>query len=179
LDTRQTLRFEDFHSPLTGAYLKTLQIFHFAMALGVLVFLFAVLFYFVFEGGGTPRAGNDDLVLLLTIAHVVYGFLAYPVAWFLHARLLRRAFTEGRSGGSAMAVLGGLRTASIIRLAFLEGIAFFGLVVLFIAIQGGVLQTTPIYWLNLYSTLIMLAYVLLFFPTRERVQVLIRSMIAG
>jgi hypothetical protein len=61
-----------------------------------------------------------------------------------------------------------LRTAIIVRLAIMEGAAFFGLVVCVIGATGGALAAEPKYWVNLASTCVLALFAITTFPAKER-----------
>jgi hypothetical protein len=170
---------EDFQQAITGGYLKSLQVFYFALGIGVLIFLFVALFVFI-QSSDVVLAAEEEFVGMLSIVHLVYAVLGYAAAAFLYGRMIARARPEmGRVYG-AEEMLNVLRLASVIRLTVVEGVAFFGLVLIFIAAQAGVLHQYPIYWLNLFSMVILFVFVFRDFPTRQRIEELcLRLFLAG
>lgn len=162
----------DIHLSLSGAYIKSLQVFHFAFAMGVLAFFFVVLFAYL-QNPAAPNAGDTSLMDLLTFAHLVYALVAYGGSVLVHRTIVSRALADGVRMYSAERALAGLRTASVVRLAIMEAVAFFGLVALFLSIQTGTLQANPFYWVNLFSTVVLFAFVGWSFPSRERLELLV------
>jgi hypothetical protein len=71
-------------------------------------------------------------------------------------------------------VLGLVRRVTIIRLALLEGAAFFGLAVVLIAKMTGVVAAAPVYWLNALSAVIFIGFVMFTLPTRDTINDLLR-----
>jgi hypothetical protein len=159
----------DIQQTITGGYLKSFQVFYFALGIGVLIFLFVALFIFI-QSSDVVLAGEEELVSMLSIVHVVYALLGYAAAAFLYGRMIARARPDmGRVYGPEE-ILNVLRLASVIRLTVVEGVAFFGLVLIFIAGQAGVLHQYPIYWLNLFSTVILFVFIFRDFPNRQRIE---------
>jgi hypothetical protein len=169
---------QDLHLAMTPAIVKSYQVFYFGNAMGVLVFLFVVLFLFIqsFSNPSTPiDPGPGRYVMMLTALHLAVAVVAYLAAIFVYRRILARAFSQERRGTSADVVLSNIRLAGIVRLAIVEWAAFFGLVVLVVSTQQWVLQHAPEYWLNLLSTAIFFGFVLLTFPTRARLEEMTRD----
>ena len=57
----------------------------------------------------------------------------------------------------------------ILRLALLEAAAFLGLIICLAAAMSGALRLYPIYWINTASTVVVVLYVVLAFPSRDRI----------
>jgi hypothetical protein len=159
----------DFRQAITGDYLKSLQIFYFSLGLGVLVFFFVTLFVYI-QTSSLMLMANEELVKMLTVVHVVYALLGYMVAAFLYERFIGRKQAENAGADDAELLLNAVRLASVVRLTVVEGVAFFGLVLLFIAAQAGVLHQNPVYWLNLFSSCILMTFVFWDFPSRQRLE---------
>jgi len=149
---------------LSAGFLKSLQIFYFAFGVGALLLLFFVLFQSV-SATDIPVVVEDEVARLLSIVHLVYGLLAYSLA----PVLFRRILSGGLSSGHVDRLLAALRNAYVLRLTLFEGVAYFGLVVILLSINDGVLALFPQYWINILSTLILLVFIPVTFPTRERV----------
>jgi hypothetical protein len=164
---------QEVFKAMTPAILKSYQVFFFANGLGVLLFFFVVLFLFLQSFPNPPLPAADDperYVMMLTALHAVVLVVAYPASVLVYRRILARAFSMEQRSVSAESVISSMRMAGIIRLAIMEWAAFFGLVVLVVATQQGVLQRAPLYWVNLVSTAVMLWFVLTAFPTRARLE---------
>ncbi len=159
----------DFQVAITGGYLKSLQIFYFSLGIGVLVFFFVTLFVYI-QSSSLMLTANEKLVSMLSVVHVVYALLGYMVAAFLYERVIRRKQAENGDVNDAELLLNAVRLASVVRLTVVEGVAFFGLVLLFITAQAGVLLQNPVYWLNLFSSCILTTFVFWDFPTRQRLE---------
>ncbi len=151
MGSQETLSVHSLQMHLSPAYVKSLQVFYFAMVIGVLIFFFVVLFFYIQSADQLLLAG-DNLILMLTVVHLAYAGIAYPVGMIVFNRVIARGSSASGMGQvQAGQILAAIRIASVVRLAIYEGIAFFGLVVLFIATQSGVLQHSPVYWLNLFG----------------------------
>ena len=168
-DFAGSITMPEFQQAITGGYLKSLQVFYFALGIGVLIFLFVALFVFI-QSSDVVLAAEKEMVGMLSIVHLVYAALGYAAAAFLYRRMIARVRPDmGRVYGVEQ-LLNVLRLASVIRLTVVEGVAFFGLVLLFIAGQAGVLHQYPIYWLNFFSTVILFVFIFRDFPTRQRIE---------
>jgi hypothetical protein len=157
--------------------LRPLQIIHFALAAGVFVFLVVTMFL-----PGSPvllRPGVDDVLTILSMVHVIAFISAFAIGLFMYESQLRRdrlqSMGQGLSEQAARdQVLGLLRRVTIVRLALLEGAAFFGLAVVLIAKMTGVANEAPVYWLNALSAVIFIGFVMFTFPTRDKINDLLR-----
>ena len=173
---------EDLYQAMSPAIVKSYQVFYFGNAMGVLIFFFVVLFLFLqsFSNPSTPTGPEPEhYVMMLTMLHLAVLVVAYLAATFVYRTMLARAFSLEQRSVSAEAVLSNMRLAGIVRLAVIEWAAFFGLVVLVVATQQWVLQHSPEYWVNLISTVVMLCFAFLTFPTRARLEELSRAGMSG
>ena len=159
---------EEFEQLLTDETLRSMAIMQAALGSGVVMFMFIVIaMYFTYESGN----GDTGMIWILTLVHFVLAvnmiFLSF---WIYKRRLTAEAVKKLSTTGTidAAACLSALRTAIIIRLALLEGAAFYGLVACIVAVMGGSMQENPIYWINLGSAFVMLFFVVWLFPSRER-----------
>jgi hypothetical protein len=157
--------------------LRPLQIIHFALAGGVFVFLVVTMFL-----PGSPvvlRPGGEDILTILSMVHVIGFFSAFAIGRFVYDSQLRhdrlQSMVQGLPEQAARdQVLGLLRRVTIVRLALLEGAAFFGLAVVLIAKMTGVVTEAPVYWLNALSSVIFIGFVMFTFPTRDKINDLLR-----
>ena len=166
-----------------AATVRGLQIISAAFAFGVVSFAGIVgLLSVITEQDPAEDAG---IIGLLSLVHLAMALSLWPLAFFLHARMLSAGASSAtpngpgpddaptrhaRSGNARGARLGAIRGATLIRLAMLEGAALFGLVICLLGTLEGVLRTEPKYWLNALSAVLFLAFVVATFPTRERVE---------
>ncbi|RMI15161.1 MAG: hypothetical protein D6681_04510 [Calditrichaeota bacterium] len=121
-----------------------------------------------------PTESAHQLIELLSIVHVALALILYPTAITLYNRAydprqLQQQLNEAGSVPEARAqtCLQIMRTAHILRLAPVEGVAMFGLVVCLLGVQSDVLAAFPRYWLNLFSSVILLAMVAANLPGKE------------
>lgn len=114
------------------------------------------------ERTATPE--GLQLVVLLSVVHAVMGLTSWTAGVFLFER------TRARGGDMAS-----LRAATILRLALFEGVALVGAVACLNAVFLGVASAQPLVWLNAASTFVLLGLVITTFPTRERVERLLRD----
>ncbi|MBM4169656.1 MAG: hypothetical protein FJ215_10970 [Ignavibacteria bacterium] len=169
------LPLEAFKAGLTSQHVMTQKIIHGALAAGPLVFLAVVLLIY---SGSEPRLSTPDdaeLLEILSLFHLLF-FITTLVAGPLLARKrlgARLAETETpaeqpQTNSDVEAVVARIRESLIVRVALFEGAAFFGLAIIMIAAVSGALHALDWVWINGLSTLVMVAYVVATFPTRDR-----------
>lgn len=142
---------------------------------GPLLYGACLLAFYLTSGphSATPGAGALHTMETLSMTHVGFTIVAYLLAPFLFNRTLNATRLDpGQEADSpralALQAVLLLRTAMIVRLAILEGAAFFGLSVCVIGVTGGVMESDPLYWLNLGSSVLLIAFGVITFPSRER-----------
>ena len=173
----------DFEAALTPAELRISQIIQVAQGVCVvLLFSVVVMLYMLAELPEPTTVEDVNLINLMSMLHAIVAVAMFGVstlvdrAQFEAARLTNRLKAEFRNtkgervDDPAMKCLYIIRSATIIRLAFYDGVALFGLVVCLLAAGNGVLQTYPIYWLNVLSSVLIVAYVIKTFPTTDRLK---------
>lgn len=187
---RPPVSLPEFQQAVQGGTVRALQLIYAAIAGGVLLFACVVAWLAVAESSGEGAApGQVELIQWMSLGHLVLAAAGFSLVGGVYDRMLivarlektpatPVAATQGKAVEQAARVepyLAVLRTAEIVRLAMLEAVALFGLVVLLLAALQGVLQAEPVYWLNLLSTLFLLLFVALNFPTAERLEKVFRE----
>lgn len=177
---------KDFEAALTPAEVRVFQIIQGALGLGIALFLSVSVLLALLDTGAPPEEAVQGLPLvrLLSLVHIAVAVALFVTAnlvsdlQFRSERLAETRRQELRHArgevlhNPAKQCLAILRTALIVRLAMYEGIAMFGLVVCVLAAVNGVLQAYPVYWLNALTSVAFIGYVVLTFPTAERLKVL-------
>ena len=116
-----------------------------------------------------------DLLDLLSLIHVGVALVMLPLALLVMPRLLLGQAARGTSRLGAVArLVGSLQAVCIVRLALAESAALFGILIVMLAVLQGALAERPIYWANTASCLVLLAVSVATFPTRDRLQDLVR-----
>ena len=123
---------------------------------------------------------------ILTMVHFLFALIFIPLSgkvfesffsenWWskIFSRQLKPQLAKITDTGQKLMVI--LRTAYILRLAMLEFVAFFGIMVCFLGVISGTLSDYPIYWINLFSAIFFLGFIWINFPRREKVLDIIRS----
>lgn len=102
------------------------------------------------DGDSEPRAGDAELIQLLSLVHIplLIGNLAGAV--ILPGRLASRARENGHDDNPLL--------PSLFRWALLEGASLFGIVIVLLAGLHGILPAQPLYYANLISLVIFLAF---------------------
>jgi hypothetical protein len=159
---------------LTPEYLRITRMVSLALMGGPLVCGVGLWAFFFTSGAhpAAPGAGALHTMETLSMTHVGFTIVAYLLAPFLFNRVLNATRLDpGQDAATprelATQALLLLRTAIIVRLAVLEGAAIFGLSVCVIGVTGGVMESEPLYWLNLGSGVLLIAFGVITFPSRE------------
>ena len=162
-----------FEKAFTPAALRAMAILQSALIAGPLIYVVPMMI--VLQNTGVEKPAEPDFSVLnaLSMIHVAALFTAL----FLGNFLFYRMFSPSRLAGMeelgeeklALVAAGHLRSAVIVRLALLEGVAFLGIAVCVVGITRGILDAEPLYYLNLGSLLVLLIYGLMTFPTKERI----------
>lgn len=173
MDLRGKLSRTAFEAALTPAHVMTSQIIQGAMISGVMAFALAVAFMYTRSAMLEPGETDLDTVRTLTVVHFIFLVANVGSSLFFTQRLfspegMRDALAADDAQSAAKRCVLQQRTALIVRLAVLEGSAFFGLAVCMIGAMNGVLRVTPAYWVNLLSPFLLISYGIATFPSRER-----------
>lgn len=160
---------EDFQEALTPKNVLSMQIIHGALGLGVFTF-FVVVVVMQFLHSAEEGVSEDVTILnIMSLAHLVMAMVCFIASKIVHDLMInaskRASFSH--TGERCFATL---RMASIVRLALMEGAAFFGLVICLLAAMEGQLENFPVYWLNALSCFAMIAFILANFPTKARLE---------
>jgi hypothetical protein len=155
-------------------HLRITTIIQLALMAGPVVFSCMVLLMLVQQQELQGTGAEGDYLWMLTIAH-----LAFTVVSFLAGQLLTQwRLAQFRSSAdvnndTAVTLAGKClsqhRQVTMMRLALVEGAAFFGLCVCMIAVFRGALPAEPKYWINLASTALLVIYGALTLPSKERI----------
>ena len=160
----------EFRQALTPGTVRSLRIIQGAIGAGVLVFALVVL-------GMHARVSSDVppppqvvvfLVQILTVVHFVMAAAIYPLGHLVFTRMVSRERIAKSGATDPAKVLSLMRAGIIMRLAMYEGVAFVGLVVCMVGVLEGVLRAHPVYWVNAFSTVVLLLFVMRTFPSEER-----------
>ena len=162
-----------------------LQIIHLGLGLGVLIFLALTVFMNSLDLQEQQMA-DTGFLNILTLLHFLFAIIFIPLSgkvfesffsenWWskIFSRQLKPQLAKTSDTGQKVMII--LRTAYILRLAMLEFVAFFGIMVCFLGVISGTLSDYPIYWINLFSAIFFLGFIWINFPRREKVLEIIRS----
>jgi hypothetical protein len=184
----------EFQSALTTQNMRVFQIIQGAIALGVIMFMGVV--FFLYSSQTAPAGGRElkdayDLIKVLTLAHIMLAAGVYTIARVVFNLLLGPSALQGglikeikdaqgrivtNNGEKILAMI---RSALIVRLAMFEAPALFGLVICMIGITNGTIYETPSIWLNGITACILIGFVILTFPNKERLEEIFNSRITG
>ena len=178
---RTDLDMAAFRGLLVPKRMLVMQLLQGASGLGCLIFG-AIVLGLSCRGGSEVGTGDDSVnsavMDILTFIHIGYAIVSYSGAYVCYRyvvnykRLSEQIYFGNLPGDASLEekslVL--IKTGIIVRIVSLEGVAFFGLVTCLLGATGGVLNEYPKYWVNLFSFVVMMAFVLMTFPTKRRVE---------
>lgn len=172
----------DFQQLLTRKNLLPIQIIQLGITAGCTVFLVVVLVLTGKQTAGPAGpfgpAENTPPIDILSFIHLGLALMAYAAAIGMYRflvnpkRLAGSMYLANQPDHAAIAekCFSLIRTGTILRFAFLEGVAFFGLILCLLAGQNGLLEAHPEYWLNVFSYFVLLLVTLATFATRDRLE---------
>ncbi|MCB0284404.1 MAG: hypothetical protein H6627_00415 [Calditrichae bacterium] len=168
----------DLQQAITNNQVLILQIISIAMFAGPGVFFLLI---YIINSNKQPLIGESSIsettqILIyaaIALSFVMYGvFLVFPKI-FLSASALKSRLNilpeELPNSVKADLLIGIDRTLMIIRFAMLEGIALFASVVLFVEVSNSPMQISGDLWYLATPSLILLAYILYNFPSKENI----------
>jgi hypothetical protein len=160
----------EFRQALTPGTVRSLRIIQGAIGAGVLVFALVVLGMHARVSADVPPPPQVLVFLMqiLTLVHFVMAATMYPLARFIFTRMVSRERLAKSGGMGPAGILSLMRMGIIMRLTMYEGVAFVGLVVCMVGVLEGVLRAYPVYWVNAFSTAVLLLFVMRTFPSEER-----------
>jgi hypothetical protein len=172
----------EFKKVLTPTNIRVLRTIYFGLAAGAFAFgLVILIVYFQLPNKEYDEAMTPTLNIL-TILNVVFVITSIFLGKYLYDRQFNTIAPEIQKSSSfanntvtnnfsiAEKCLATIRTASIIRLAQLEGSAFLGLVVTMLAVQRGAGNFQPMYFLNALSVLPLFIFIIATFPNADRLE---------
>lgn len=175
----------DLENTISKKETLSLQIIHLALGFGMLIFLALTLFMNSLELP-EQQIADTGFLNILTLVHFLFALVFIPLSgkvfesffsenWWskIFSRQLKPQLAKINNTGQKVMLI--LRSAYILRLAMLEFVAFFGIMVCFLGVMSGILVEYPIYWINLFSAAYFLGFIWINFPTREKVLEIIRS----
>ena len=173
----------DFKKVLTPENIRVLRIIFLALAAGVFTFGLVILIIYFQQTHSDYNEVMTPTLNLLSVMNLIFALTSIVLGKFMYDRQFQTATIEiqkssGVSNSKVVAnnlstaekCLATIRTASIIRLAMLEGSALLGLVVTLLAVQSGAGNQAPMYFLNALTTLPLFITIVIIFPTADRLE---------
>jgi Na+/H+ antiporter NhaD/arsenite permease-like protein len=168
-----TLTRMSFEEALTPVAMRVTRLIQLGLMAGVLLYAFAVVAVYMQDPTALAGVEEVETVQMMTIPHLAFLLVAFVGGQFLSRRMfspetLSKSPLQDDPRAWAEQCVMVQRSAIIVRLATLEGAAFFGLAVCMVSATNGTLRTFPLYWINLISAGVLLLYGTSTFPTKER-----------
>lgn len=167
---------------LTEDVIRTIRMIFFAMAASIIVFTAVVIWYAATVNQRDSSVEQADRMDMLTFAVIVVFLLLTTIGNTLASttlslpRMMARISQQGEIGLVALApmspaqqLIAAVRIRFIIRLAFYEGAALFGLVVAFVMAVQGRLALDGASVVNFLPAASALLFVFRNLPNRERI----------
>ncbi len=173
----------EFRAALTPTTIRTGMIIQTALASGAVLFFGAIMLVAFSTDHVFPTEESLQVLVPLTAISVVFLATAFVLGSMLYnSRFsesnLQNAVTmdvigpDGQPHNATLAerAVNVIRTAMLIRTALLEGASFFGLAGMMIAATKGTLFAVPWVWVNVVPLVVLIIFVVLTFPTPERLE---------
>lgn len=174
MNTTQQLSEHEFASRLTPETVRTFQIIQTALMAGATMFLLVIVMLHVQQGPG--EAMGTETADMLSIIHTVFALSTFGASRIIFEKMFDQQMIINAPDPYTTS-LNIIRSALLVRLALMEGAAFFGLAVCIIAVTGGITQTEPVYFLNAASYALFILIGLQTFPTKESLTSIFRTQI--
>ncbi|OHD65472.1 MAG: hypothetical protein A2176_13125 [Spirochaetes bacterium RBG_13_51_14] len=167
----------EIQNALNPEIVRSFQIIYIGIMAGATFFLCVILFMYLTGSPGEEISMHSlETVNLLTLMHLISFAAGMVVSKYLYNRSLSEPAVESAINdmkADAVSNIAGhyisiIRTAKIIRLALIEGPAFFGLVTCFLAVNNKIIYQYGYYWINIFSYIVFIYIVIKDFPTREK-----------
>ncbi len=180
----------DFKQALTEGSVRVLQIIFLALAAGILVFGFAIILLVSHRAPAVVDSSLLSIMNTMSILNIAFAAVAIAAGKFISDRQFSEANLAGavtksfrnKAGASldlspAQRCLAVIRIAFILRVALMEMAAYLGLAVTMMAAVNGIGAIEPAYFMNAATTLPVLAYILINFPTAEKIEEVFKAKI--
>ena len=161
---------------------KATQIMNIAMVAGVILFTFLIIFLSTKSVDNPENTGIDIFVLsILIITLIIFALFSYLIVYFVPQFLFSSSKLEKRinqpfydaqrneTNEPSLKLMQLFRIQMIIRLALLEFVSLFGLVLLFLSINQDYIDSHPMAWLLLTPALIQIVYTIKNYPTKDNI----------
>jgi hypothetical protein len=159
---------------LTAKQFRMIVNIRIALILGIIFYYFVVLLlHSLYHPDGFSKQ-DVALMNVLSVIHAMFTLAAATIAFYLSDLQLRRErLTEQvdiqTPDEAALYAVGLYRTSSLLLMAPIEGVSFFGAVICMIGVQNGTIEYNPMYWFNSASAVLLILVGITTFPTREKV----------
>ncbi len=180
----------DFKQALAQGEVRILRIIFSGLAAGVLFFAFLVFLIYRQRVSADYDPASIQFLNILSIVNIIMTVAAIVIGKLL----ADRQFSEGnlaraiekdyknKAGVSlnlspAQRCLAIIRAAFILRIAMMEGAAYFGLAIALVVITSGMEAVEPAYLLNAATALPVLRYILINFPSAEKLEEVFKTRI--
>jgi hypothetical protein len=163
-----------YEQALTVKQLRAIIIIRIALMLGILLYYFVVLLLYSMLIPDGFSIQDMSLMNVLSTANAVFTLIAAAIAFYLSNLQLRPERFAEKSGiktpeEAALYALELYRKSSIILMAPIEAVSFFGAVICMIGVKNGIIEIYPMYWMNAAPAVLLILVGIMTFPKRERV----------
>ncbi len=165
----------DIASKISDSSLRLYRIIFIALGTGVI--LFAVVCLVLYNiNSSKPHLNNTNGDSFIILLYIMIGICAIQYSLiFLYPQLLYKKLfeqnkillTDKDKKLDIERAIGLIRSFKIVIIALLEGCAFFGLVVVLLAVMGFNIYSQPLYWIGYLPAIILVLYIIKNLPTKE------------
>jgi hypothetical protein len=183
MQSLSNLSITEFKIALTPERVRVGMIIQGALAAGALLFFFVILAVASLNHRNNSIEIDLNQLIYMTSACLLFFIVDFVIGYFLyHSQFkperLEVAYSsdlKDQNGNiipasPAEKAVSLIRTSMLIRTAMFEGAAFFGLATLLIGAQQGALNTVPWVWINVLPLFVLLIWVMITFPTANRLE---------
>lgn len=177
-----SLNKNELENKLPAQEIRISQIISLAMMAGVLIFSMIILYmYSVMNSQDVYLNPGTNISSLLIKVLIIIGLINYSLLYFIPKFVFSPKAIKNKLSIPAITKQGDPlpdsiskliylhRTYMLIQIAILEFVALFGLVVLFLSIQEGLIYSNNNYWLLFIPAIIMILFIIKNFPTKQKI----------
>jgi hypothetical protein len=157
----------EFQAKLTDQIVNTFRVLNIAFITGVIFFAGMILFLWSSQNIAV-QSGDSSMKVLSVITAAIFA-VCVSLSFRIPARTLETVSSEINGDLAFEIAIAKIRTCMIMRIAFLEAPALFGLAIMIIAINNGTLAAQPIYALNMIPAAVMIITLVMLMPSKERI----------
>ncbi len=179
MDELRKITIKDVEEKLVGENLKINRIISSVLWLGPLFFLFVILFLYQNNSSLDVNVKQDSVVELMSLILPFFALVVYSIFFLLPKIYLKKdglklklsspSLSSRTATNPAVDIIMLDRTLMVVRLAMLEGIALFGLVILILSVSDGTIYDNSNYWLLIIPLLVLIIVAVTQYLSKDKI----------